>query len=212
MVAGGAVQRVAQRAEFISGYIYGGSGTFEPRYILLQILLLQVSYYLLLSTALLLAAALTRLPIGIQSIFDPSKVVFSALEGRILAVATIIITLPMGIFVAWVVERSKKCLDFCCTVLILHCVGVAATYEFPSTLPWWVLHGLACVAMILISERICRRRESEELRFTLPSSGTSTTVSTNPPDPSVETDEGVELVFGRPTAMRWGVETRTTAA
>eukprot|EP01054_Gregarina_sp_Poly1_P009716 Gregarina_sp_Poly_1__9715@NODE_617_length_7122_cov_220_571368_g473_i0_p3_GENE_NODE_617_length_7122_cov_220_571368_g473_i0NODE_617_length_7122_cov_220_571368_g473_i0_p3_ORF_typecomplete_len206_score22_73SYS1/PF09801_9/2_2e32DUF4491/PF14898_6/4e03DUF4491/PF14898_6/0_011DUF4381/PF14316_6/7_3e02DUF4381/PF14316_6/0_96TMEM138/PF14935_6/1_1e03TMEM138/PF14935_6/0_31_NODE_617_length_7122_cov_220_571368_g473_i036694286 len=194
---------VVQRAKFLSGYVYGSS-TFDPRYIVLQILVIQIAFYGLFSTALILAAAVSRTPIGVSVLVDPSRVVYSTLEGRIIAIATLLTSVILGVFVSWVVERSRKCLDFCVTVFFLHGLAVCLISQFPLTLAWWILQGLACVSTILVSERLCRHKESEELRFALPTTDAESVGSVGVIAPPVVHTDGdtVEMVFGRPNTIR----------
>ena len=62
-----------------------------------------------------------------------------------------------------VVERSKKCLDFTATVYILHAVVTVAFGGFPRSATWWLTEGLAMLAMVLLGEFLCSRREMRDI-------------------------------------------------
>ena len=62
-----------------------------------------------------------------------------------------------------VVERAKKCLDFAATFHILHLCGCYLYAGFPGTWEWWIVNAVAMVAMSLLGEYLCMRREMQEI-------------------------------------------------
>lgn len=64
---------------------------------------------------------------------------------------------------AIIVEKSKKCLDFSFTLLVVHFVIVCLYDGFPATWDWWIAHVVSMVSMVLLGEYLCARREMEDI-------------------------------------------------
>ena len=73
-----------------------------------------------------------------------------------------------GCFLMFVVERAKKCFDFAFTAHFLHLYGCYLYDGFPDTWEWWIVNIVSLVAMSLLGEYLCQRREMQEIQL-LPS-------------------------------------------
>ena len=75
-----------------------------------------------------------------------------------------IISMPVifcnsAILGSYVIERSKKCLDFCSTIYIIHLIIVTIYDQFPWNWEWWIINGISLTIMVVLCEYICLRRE-----------------------------------------------------
>jgi len=71
--------------------------------------------------------------------------------------------LVVGFILSVVVERAKKCLDFCVTLFVLHwllCVWYAGV---PTELLFYGLHLVATVIAAVSGEYLCMRKELAEI-------------------------------------------------
>jgi hypothetical protein len=68
-----------------------------------------------------------------------------------------------SVFLAIIVEKSKKCLDFSATLFLVHLVITTFYGGFPHRLDWWIVHIAGTIAMVVFGEYLCSRRELEEI-------------------------------------------------
>ncbi len=148
----------------MSGRVYGKE-VFSPRYVSIQILTLVTAFYALFSTtllslSLLFTFAVPRFRHPFQHIFyDPSELMFGLWN-----VAALLFTaLSVSWIVKLIVERSRKVLDFVFTVYLFHFILTWIIGGFPSSLAWWIAHGVAITITTVTSEILCRREESAEI-------------------------------------------------
>lgn len=64
------------------------------------------------------------------------------------------------------IERSKKCLDFSATVYIVHLFICIVYGGWPSSITWWIVNGTGIAVMALLGERLCMKRELQEISLT----------------------------------------------
>lgn len=82
-------------------------------------------------------------------------------EGRIDAMTLLLSSIIGSFLLAIIVEKSKKCLDFTCTLLFVHVV-ICGMYDGVSTLhsfDFWIVNLLGMVTMVLLGEYLCSRKE-----------------------------------------------------
>ena len=68
-----------------------------------------------------------------------------------------------AVLLAIIVEKSKKCLDFSVTLLLIHlgsCIWYAGV---PTKLDWWIVHVLGTIVMILFGEYLCSLKELSDI-------------------------------------------------
>ena len=58
---------------------------------------------------------------------------------------------------------EKKKQDFSFTLFVVHLVIVCAYDGFPATWDWWIVHICSMIAMVLLGEYLCARREMEDI-------------------------------------------------
>jgi len=68
-----------------------------------------------------------------------------------------------SVLLAIIVEKSKKCLDFCVTLFLIHLLVCTLYNGIPATWDWWIIHIFSTIAMILLGEYVCSQRELDEI-------------------------------------------------
>lgn len=69
-----------------------------------------------------------------------------------------------AVLLAVIVEKSKKCLDFCVTYFLLHLIlSTWYTGHLPRTSDWWIVHLAATLIMVLVGEYVCSRKELSDI-------------------------------------------------
>jgi len=63
----------------------------------------------------------------------------------------------------YLIERSKKCLDFAATIYIIHLCICIVYGGWPSSIAWWIVNGTGIALMALLGEYLCIRRELREI-------------------------------------------------
>lgn len=140
-----------------------GTETFDPKYIISQILLLQSAFYIIQfsTTALLnpvfglrndLNQIFTSYPLDFQDSFSIVYILSSILSIPFIAAA-----------VVFVVERARKCLDFVGTIYFLHLVILTLNSGMPSNMFWWATNGITISLTVLLSEFLCMKIEQQEI-------------------------------------------------
>mmetsp|Transcript_30654 Transcript_30654/g.48040 ORF Transcript_30654/g.48040 Transcript_30654/m.48040 type:complete len:123 (-) Transcript_30654:107-475(-) len=68
-----------------------------------------------------------------------------------------------AVLLAIIVEKSKKCLDFSVTLFIIHIVTCSIYGGFPSTWDWWIIHTMGMIAMVVLGEYLCSKKELSDI-------------------------------------------------
>ena len=145
--------------------------TFEPVYILAQILTLQSAFYLSTGLSLWLLDSLVtgrKIPI-LQELFDAR--LFSLGTNKNENVWCIIISYLIagaglgGILLMFIVRRAKLCVDFTLTLYGIHIFSCSLYAGTPISLLWWITNGLSATVMILLGEYLCMRKELEPIKL-----------------------------------------------
>lgn len=66
-------------------------------------------------------------------------------------------------FLMFLVERAKKCLDFCATLYIMHLFICILYGGWPASITWWVVNITGLAVMALLGEYLCMKRELREI-------------------------------------------------
>ena len=145
------------------GQFYGTS-IWDPVLILAQIVSVQCLFYLSLCTALyLFLGTSTGGALTVEVLFDYRKLV-----GAFSFAAFLTSALAGSLILYFVVERTKKCLDFTCTCYLLHLVFCWGYGGFPLSLGWWVTIGVSAACMTLVGESLCMKKELRDIPTALP--------------------------------------------
>lgn len=71
--------------------------------------------------------------------------------------------LRRAVYMIFLVERARKCLDFSATLYIIHLCFCIMYGGWPSSVAWWVVNGTGLAVMALLAEYLCIKREQREI-------------------------------------------------
>ena len=137
------------------------SNNFNPRLIFSQIVALQTLHYLILSFMFQMNSVIYGSYVTIDRIFTAKHLNLWTKEGRIDAMTIVLSSLIGSILLVVIVEKSKKCLDFATTNVILHFI-ICVLYDGKAvlhSLDFWIVQVFGMIAMVLLGEYLCSRRE-----------------------------------------------------
>ena len=69
-----------------------------------------------------------------------------------------------AVYLFFIVERAKKCLDFAFTTHFAHLIFCSAYDSFPGSWQWWALNIASLIVMAVLGEYFCARLELREIR------------------------------------------------
>ena len=128
-----------------------GENTYDPKFIITQILALQTIFYTFLSSSTFLMNHILGLNNNLTQLFHPDIYDFND-SYSLSTLLSMIITAPITVFsMVIIVERASKCLDFGSTIFGIHLFIVTCTQQFPLALFWWVFNTGALVIIVLLS-------------------------------------------------------------
>ena len=152
--------------------MFYGTSVWDPVLIVAQIASVQALFYINLCTALyVFLGGSTRGPLTLELVFD-----YRTLRGVFPIAAYLVSALAGSVVLYFVVERTKKCLDFTLTLYLFHFVGCSFYGGFPLSVEWWVTIGVSAACMTLAGESLCMKKELRDIPTSLP---TSTRTATN---------------------------------
>jgi Na+/melibiose symporter-like transporter len=134
---------------------------FNPRLIFSQIVALQSLNYLVLSFMFQMNSVLYGYNVTIDRIFTAKHLNLWTKEGRIDAMTIIFSSLVGSLLMVVVVEKSKKCLDFATTNVIVHFI-ICVLYGGMSvlhSLDFWIVHVFGVIVMVILGEYLCSKME-----------------------------------------------------
>lgn len=144
------------------GRLYGRE-PWDPRKILTQILVLQVLYYMSFGVTLYVLAFFAGCSLDTDHLFSARHVHFSSKMGWLVTGASLATAFAGALFLMQVVERAKKCLDFAFTQYFGHFLAVVVYQGFPTEWQWWLVQGVCVAVMSALGERLCLRREMQDI-------------------------------------------------
>jgi len=66
-------------------------------------------------------------------------------------------------YMLYLIERSKKCLDFSATLFIIHLFICIIYGGWPSSITWWIVNGTGFAVMARLGKYLCSSRELREI-------------------------------------------------
>ncbi|KAH7686571.1 Integral membrane protein SYS1-related protein [Dioscorea alata] len=146
--------------------MFYGAVVWDPWLILSQIVCLQCLYYLTLGLfmSILVGTRVSRMTL--VYFFDFSTLTASTATGWCAIIAFLLTSLAGSVYMFYIVERAKKCLDFSATLYIIHLFICIIYGGWPSSITWWVLNVTGLALMSLLGEWLCIRREMREIPIT----------------------------------------------
>lgn len=142
-----------------------GGGSFrytvwDPFMILSQMSTLQCLYYVSLGIWIFIFDVLSGTPRSLDHIFQYQTLLAGHIHGKLLIAAFFFNALTCSLGLWYVVQRTKLCLDFTCTVHLFH-ILFCWYYNgaFPHFLSWWVINSICVAVMCVAGEFLCMRTE-----------------------------------------------------
>jgi len=135
---------------------------FKPSKIFSQIIVLQLTFYLLVSCFLFIFLV----DFELNLLFDPRRLDFSYGVGWAPIIAFLLVSIPEAYILHKTVARAKKCLDFTTTIYFVHFILCCTFVEFPRNWDWWAVNGVSLIIMALLSEFLCARVELQDINLT----------------------------------------------
>ncbi|GER44992.1 protein SYS1 [Striga asiatica] len=143
--------------------MFYGTVTWDPWLIVAQIACLQCLYYLSLGLFLSILVGPRVAKMSLVYFFDFATITASSLTGWFVIASIVLSSIAGAVFLVYIVERAKKCLDFSATLYIIHLLICLAYGGWPSSITWWVVNITSLVLMALLGEYLCMRRELREI-------------------------------------------------
>jgi len=138
---------------------------WDPKLILSQILTMQCLFYLTFGIILCIFDTILSVNLILDQMFLSHLWNTNTETGWIIICAALTNSLFGSIFLMWVVERAKKCLDFTLTVYIIYflCCIIYGMGQFPSTVSWWITNSVSVILMAVLGEYLCQKKELKEI-------------------------------------------------
>merc|ERR1712127_102628 len=139
------------------------SYVWDPPLILGQIATVQCIYYVSLGFILTLASWVFGLPPSLSYMFDSNILHLSNYTNTLVVTCHAISALGGSVALWYFVKRAKQCLDFTCTMHLIHLIGCVIYRGFPSTVSWWLIQLVCITVMVVMGEYLCMRTEMREI-------------------------------------------------
>lgn len=146
--------------------MFYGAVVWDPWLIVAQIVCLQCLYYITLGLFMSIFVGTRVSRMSLVYLFDYATVTASTVTGRCVIGSFLISALAGAIYMVYLIERAKKCLDFSATVYIIHLFICIMYGGWPSSITWWVVNATGIAVMALLGEYLCVRRELREIPIT----------------------------------------------
>ncbi|CAL9193411.1 unnamed protein product [Musa hybrid cultivar] len=146
--------------------MFYGAIVWDPWLIVSQIVCFQCLYYLTLGSFMAILVGTRVSHMSLMYFFDFSTLTASTVTGWCAIVSFLLSSLAGAIYLLYLVERAKKCLDFSATLYIIHLFICIIYGGWPSSITWWVVNVTGLALMSLLGEWLCIRRELQEIPIT----------------------------------------------
>lgn len=133
--------------------------SFYPKLIVYQIVALQCWFYFCLVVCFQINHVLYNTSLTIDRVFTDTYLRLWQVD----ALSVLLANLCGSVMLTIIVEKSKKCLDFSLTQLLLHFILTCLYGGFPTQLQWWIVHIAGTIAMVVFGEYLCSRKEMEDI-------------------------------------------------
>ncbi|KAH7652045.1 Integral membrane protein SYS1-related protein [Dioscorea alata] len=143
--------------------MFYGSIVWDPWLILSQIVCLQCLYYLTLGFLMSIFVGFRVSRLSLVYLFDFSILTASSATGWCAIAAFLLSSLAGSVYMFYLNERAKKCLDFSATLYIIHLFICIVYGGWPASITWWVVNGTGLALMSLLGQWLCIRREMREI-------------------------------------------------
>mmetsp|Transcript_15748 Transcript_15748/g.40147 ORF Transcript_15748/g.40147 Transcript_15748/m.40147 type:complete len:158 (+) Transcript_15748:286-759(+) len=102
-------------------------------------------------------------PLTVKYVFDYAAISVQTFRGWMVILTFLSSALAGALGLYIVVERTKKCLDFTATLYVIHLFCCVFYKGIPSTMEWWITIGTSVLAMTVLGEWMCMRKEMRDI-------------------------------------------------
>jgi len=129
--------------------------------IVAQMATLQSLYYVSLGLWIFVFDIIQGSPRSLDQIFMYQNLLATQMQGKFLIASFLFNSLTCSLALWYVVQRTKLCLDFTCTVHFFHLLGCwyYNNYTFGHTITWWFINIVCMTIMCVSGEFLCMRTE-----------------------------------------------------
>nr|XP_027191790.1 protein SYS1 homolog isoform X2 [Cicer arietinum] len=145
--------------------MFYGAVVWDPWLIVAQIVCLQCLYYITLGLLLTIFVGTRVSRLSLVYFFDYVTVTTSTVTGWCVVASFLLSSAAGAVYMFYLIERSKKCLDFAATLYIIHLFICIVYGGWPSSLAWWIVNGTGIAVMAYLSEYLCMKRELQEIQI-----------------------------------------------
>ncbi|TPX31553.1 hypothetical protein SmJEL517_g05146 [Synchytrium microbalum] len=139
---------------------------FDPILVVAQIVSLQTAYYLSLSFIVFVLETLTGSTATLDHVLNYREIRTDTVLGWALFLANLGNAALAALFMLFIVQRSRQCLDFACTLYFYHFMGVwIYSGGFPTFFFWWVAFIGSMVGCAIGGEQLCQQAELQPITF-----------------------------------------------
>ncbi|XP_019425094.1 PREDICTED: protein SYS1 homolog isoform X1 [Lupinus angustifolius] len=146
--------------------MFYGAVVWDPWLIVGQIVCLQCLYYITLGMFLSLLVGTRVSRMSLVYFFDYVTITASTVTGWCVIASFLLSSIAGAVYMLYLIERAKKCLDFSATLYIIHLFICIVYGGWPSSITWWIVNGTGIAVMALLAEYLCIKRESREIPIT----------------------------------------------
>ncbi|XAR50620.1 hypothetical protein NMG60_11004988 [Bertholletia excelsa] len=143
--------------------MFYGAVVWDPWLIVAQIVCLQCLYYLTLGVFMAILVGNRVSQVSLVYFFDYAAITASTFTGWCVISSFLLSSLAGSVYMLYLIERAKKCLDFSATLYIIHFLVCILYGGWPSSLTWWIVNVTGLAVMALLGECMCIRRELQEI-------------------------------------------------
>lgn len=146
--------------------MFYGAQVWDPVLIIAQITAVQCLFYISLGLLQWLVVGWIGGYVDdltLRYFFDWRELSLKTLNGALTALVHILNAPAGALYLMFIVERAKKCLDFTVTCYFVHLVICCGFSGWPFNVEWWATNSLGLAAMALLGEWLCVRREMQEI-------------------------------------------------
>lgn len=143
--------------------MFYGAVVWDPWLIVAQIVCLQCMYYITLGLFLSILVGTRVSRLSLVYFFDYVTVTTSTVTGWCVCASFLLSSAAGAVYMLYLIERAKKCLDFSVTLYIIHLFICIVYGGWPSSIAWWIVNGTGIALMALLGEYLCIRRELQEI-------------------------------------------------
>ncbi|XP_027344415.1 protein SYS1 homolog isoform X1 [Abrus precatorius] len=146
--------------------MFYGAVVWDPWLIVAQIVCLQCLYYITLGFLLFILVGTRDSRMSLVYFFDFVTITTSTITGWCVIASFLLTSFAGAVYMLYLIQRAKKCLDFSATLYIVHLFICIVYGGWPSSLTWWVVNVTGIAVMALLGEYLCIRRELREIPIT----------------------------------------------